>query len=204
MRSSRALLLLTLLSASCFGKREAPELTDSNLSVGNGNGNGNGNGTTSNGGGNLGGNGGGGFGGIGGGLNVGGSGPVLFAECGCALETLDSNNANCQDCIQLATDRSGDACFLRYDDCLADPDCLDADQRLQTCGTTPTIDCATTALEGTPHDSGVRLVEYYDCVCTLCADACSPEGEGGAGGGAGGAGGTGGGSDQTGPCTITP
>lgn len=205
MRSFRALFALLALSsaASCNGKREPPDLTDSgNLSVGNGNGNGNGNGTGNNGGAGQGGQAG-GFGGIGG-TNFGGSGPVNLESCGCALETLDNNNANCQDCVQLATDRSADACFQRFDDCLANQECLAANQRLATCSSTPTTDCATTALEGTPHDSAVILAEFYDCLCAVCSNVCQPgDGQGGAGGGVGGAGGAGG-SGQDGPCTINP
>ncbi len=120
-----------------------------------------------------------------GGDGTGGEVPLAFGSCGCALEILDGTNTDCGDCVQLAKDEANDPCFEAFDDCLVDPGCLSADQRLiQQCGSDRTIECAEGALAGTPNASAERLIAYYGCLCRSCGACASSEGGAGGGGGA--------------------
>lgn len=177
--SSLSFVLLAVVA--CSGERDAPAPVDRpppSNNPGSGSGSDGGGGDTSQGGSGAQGATG------GGGSNEGGSVPVLFADCACALETLNTQNADCDQCVQQS---QAMGCFPRYDDCLADRNCLPLLQELpDTCSDDRTIECAEGALAGTPTDSAQTFVAYYECLCGACSDVCTTDGAGGAGGGGGG------------------
>ncbi len=192
-------VLLAVAAVSCDGARGAPDPVSGPVIV-HGNGEGNqSQGASSQGGGSVGGN---GVGGAGGQVSAGGNTPVDFPNCGCAVESVSDSNGVCGDCVDIQ-----DTCFMKLDDCLNNSACLQAYGKLSACGSTPTLACAESKLEGMGNVAADLLLLYFDCVCSACTSECAfgsgAGGGGGGGGGNGGGGGAGGGPvDAT--CTIAP
>lgn len=142
----------------------------------------------------------------GGSVPQGGSGTIVFQDCGCDVRTFDPLNAECFDCVEEAQNVVTDPCFVIHDDCLVDPECLAAEQRINlNCPSSPTNECVQEQLFGTPRASLERYFAYVNCLCAACPACEIPSGEGGAGGagGAGGEGGAGGqGSGLTPTCEV--
>lgn len=133
---------------------------------------------------------GGGAGGLplgGGGFGSGG-GPTIvpFANCGCALDSVNAANPSCGLCIDQSRS-TAPACFDQYSNCLAVPDCLDALQGFEnSCGSDLTPACVEQHLGARDVNVAALLFMYFDCVCGACQECeIGDLGAGGAGGAGG-------------------